>query len=46
VGGGLSPQCCKSLRSNGELVARESPSSKDGNTEAEKAALTKAVGRQ
>jgi hypothetical protein len=40
------PRCCKSLRSNAELVVRESPASKGVNTEAQKATSLEAAGRR
>jgi hypothetical protein len=38
--------CCKSLRSNTELVVRQSLASKDVNTEGEEVTALKAVTRQ
>jgi hypothetical protein len=40
------PNRFKSLRSNAELVVRQSPASKDVNAEAEKATVWEAVTRQ
>jgi hypothetical protein len=40
------PHCCKSLRSNAELVVKQSMASKDVNTEVEEATSLEAVTRQ
>jgi hypothetical protein len=40
------PHYCKSLRSNAELVVRQSPASKDVNTETEEVTVWEAVTRQ
>jgi hypothetical protein len=40
------PRCCKPLRSNAELVVRESLASKDVKTEAEEVTVLEAVIRQ
>jgi hypothetical protein len=46
VGGGGTTHCFKPLRSNAELVVRQSSVSKDVNTEAEQATALEAVTRQ
>jgi hypothetical protein len=40
------PHCCKPLHSNAELVVRQSPASKDMNTEAEEATALETVTRR
>jgi hypothetical protein len=40
-----SPNCCKSLRSNADLVVSQWPTSKDVNMEAEEATLLEALPR-
>jgi hypothetical protein len=45
VGGGGEPDCYKSLRSNAELVVRQSPASKDMNMEAKEATALETVTR-
>jgi hypothetical protein len=41
-----SPHCCKSLRTNDELLVRQSPDSKEVNTETDEASVLQGVTRQ